>query len=226
MVCLLFYDRRCYMPFHDVACSHVLSVDTSVIYWVKNTDYGAQAVALDEQYEATEEEFRAWHEMLQAEGVKIVAPPMWMLVESGDSNEFGIVPSAYANSAIEHNLGIITWTLERTPPGLAVGAKPGLAEGDIWYWSSTQEAGLTDGSKYELLHVLSNDIGVLGVFADWPATVTFFANCMELGLRSADGDVADDSEEAATASDSSSGSSRALKVASRLASVGLRLIGF
>ena len=44
---------------------------------VQNTDFD-QAVALDGEYEATEEEFRAWHDLLKENGVKIVAPPMWM----------------------------------------------------------------------------------------------------------------------------------------------------
>lgn len=44
---------------------------------VQNTDFN-QAVALDDKYEATEEEFRAWHDLLKENGVKIVAPPMWM----------------------------------------------------------------------------------------------------------------------------------------------------
>ena len=43
-----------------------------VIYWVDNTDFGNQAVALDDQYEITEEEFQAWHKMLANAGVKIV----------------------------------------------------------------------------------------------------------------------------------------------------------
>ena len=43
-----------------------------VIYWVENTDFGDQAVALDDQYEITKEEFQAWHKMLADAGVKIV----------------------------------------------------------------------------------------------------------------------------------------------------------
>lgn len=35
-------------------------------------------------------------------------------------------------------------------------------------------------------NVLANNVGVLGVFSDWPATTTFFANCMGLSLRSSE----------------------------------------
>jgi glycerophosphoryl diester phosphodiesterase len=30
------------------------------------------------------------------------------------------------------------------------------------------------------LDVLAQGVGVMGVFADWPATVSFYANCMGL----------------------------------------------
>ena len=78
-------------------------------------------------------------------------------------------------SAKEHGLGIITWTLERTGPGLAG-----------WYWQSVTESVAAldpkevEGYRLALLHVLSQDVGVLGVFSDWPATTTFYANCMGL----------------------------------------------
>jgi glycerophosphoryl diester phosphodiesterase len=32
----------------------------------------------------------------------------------------------------------------------------------------------------EVLDVLGRDIGVKGVFSDWPGTVTYYANCMDL----------------------------------------------
>lgn len=135
-----------------------------VIYWVQNTDFADQAVALDDKYEATEEEFRAWHDLLKENGVKIVAPPMWMLVKHDPNSELRIAPSVYAESASEHGLDVITWTLESTGPGL---------EG--WYWQTLTEAvgelekTSVDGYKFALLHVLAQDISVLGVFSDWPA---------------------------------------------------------
>ena len=29
----------------------------------------------------------------------------------------------------------------------------------------------------QVLDVLARDVGVIGVFSDWPATTTFYANC-------------------------------------------------
>ena len=121
------------------------------------------------------------------------------MFQSDPDNELGMAPSAceelqffftllYMNlicylkllstdtaSAKEHGLDIITWTLERTGPGLAG-----------WYWQSVTESVAAldpkevEGYRLALLHVLSQDVGVLGVFSDWPATTTFYANCMGL----------------------------------------------
>jgi len=186
-----------------------------VLYWVKNTDFGGQAVALDEKYEATEEEYRAWHKLLKDNGVKIVAPPMWMLVKDDPNAELGMVPSAYADSAKEHGLQVLTWTLERTGPGL-----------DGWYWQSVTDSvenldpTQIDGHKFALLHVLSEEIGVLGVFSDWPATTTFYANCMGLGLRS-------ETEDDVTAVDArSSAAGRRLKAVGRLVNIAFKLVGY
>jgi len=37
-----------------------------------------------------------------------------------------------------------------------------------------------DGDLYKVLDVLAKDVGILGVFSDWAAPVTFYANCMGL----------------------------------------------
>ena len=37
-----------------------------------------------------------------------------------------------------------------------------------------------DGAVYQVLDVLAREVGVVGVFSDWPATVTFYANCIGL----------------------------------------------
>ena len=36
-----------------------------------------------------------------------------------------------------------------------------------------------DGDMMKMLDVLAQDVGVMGVFSDWPATVTYYANCMD-----------------------------------------------
>jgi glycerophosphoryl diester phosphodiesterase len=86
-----------------------------------------------------------------------------------------MVPSYYAYAAKERGLDIITWTLERAGPGLTG-----------FYWSTTDGVvDLSEGDRFTYLNVLQEEIGILGIFSDWPATSTFYANCMDLKLRDA-----------------------------------------
>jgi len=32
----------------------------------------------------------------------------------------------------------------------------------------------------EVLDVLAQDVGIIGIFSDWPATVSYYANCKGL----------------------------------------------
>ncbi|MEC9342962.1 MAG: glycerophosphodiester phosphodiesterase family protein [Pseudomonadota bacterium] len=146
-----------------------------VLYWIENEpEFGKQAVYLDDSY--AEEGWNptdpsTWaHQMdeLKDMGVNYIAPPLWVLVtlEEGE-----IVPSVYAEKAREAGIGIITWTLERSGP---------LASGGGWYYQSITDAIDSDGKVYELVDVLARDVGVKGIFSDWPATVTYYASCMDL----------------------------------------------
>lgn len=147
-----------------------------VLYWIENEpEFGAQAVYLDDSYD-TVEGFdpmnpATWeHSMadLKAMGVNYIAPPMWVLVTAANGK---IVPSAYAREAKAAGLEIITWTLERSGP---------LKDGGGWYYQSTTDLIDGDGRIYEMLDVLAQEVGVVGVFSDWPATVTYYANCVGL----------------------------------------------
>jgi len=83
-----------------------------------------------------------------------------------------IVPSAYAQNARAAGLDIITWTLERS--GI-------LADGNNGYYYQTIDSAIQrEGDMMTVLDVLAKDVGILGIFSDWPATVTYYANCMNL----------------------------------------------
>jgi glycerophosphoryl diester phosphodiesterase len=150
-------------------------------YWIENEpEFGAQAVYLDDRYEAEDDDeglidpmdpatFKPSMQELADMGVNYIAPPMWMLVTTNEAGE--IVPSAYAEEAEAAGLDIITWTLERSGP---------LASGGGWYFQSVEQAIDDDGDTYAMLDALAQDVGVVGVFSDWPATVTYYANCMGL----------------------------------------------
>ncbi|HEY7772576.1 MAG TPA: glycerophosphodiester phosphodiesterase family protein [Marinagarivorans sp.] len=142
-----------------------------VLYWVKNApSYGKQAVFLDGRYDDPSfEPSLADMERIKADGVNIIAPPIWMLLDTNSKGK--IVPSDYAKFAKAAGLDIITWTLERDGP---------LKNGGGWYHQSISDVINNDGDTFKVLDVLAKDVGVIGVFSDWPATVTYYANCMDL----------------------------------------------
>ncbi|AZQ82758.1 glycerophosphodiester phosphodiesterase [Colwellia sp. Arc7-635] len=145
-----------------------------VEYWIaNNAEFGKQAVFLDgrntdagfdPQNSAT---WTPSMEQLKSQGIEYIAPPLWMLVTL--NSEGKIIPSAYANAAKAAELNIIAWSLERS--GL-------LANGGGWYYQSITDAINNEADVLILLDVLAKDVGVVGVFSDWPATVTYYANCM------------------------------------------------
>jgi len=147
-----------------------------VIYWIQNEpEFGKQAIYLDGRYEqkgfnaAKPELLRPTMQELYAKGVRYIAPPIWVLLTTGSKGE--IIPSAYAKAANDAGLNIITWSLERDGP---------MNKGGAWYHQSIKSAIYSDGQIYEVLDVLAKQVGVKGVFSDWPATVTYYANCMGL----------------------------------------------
>lgn len=147
-----------------------------VKHWIASApEFGEQAVYLDGRYSdksfdpTRPETWKPGMEDLVRDGVKFLAPPMWFLVAL--DAEKRIVPSIYAKAAKKAGLKLITWTLERSGT---------LGAGGGWYFQSIKDATDNDGVAMELLDVLAKDVGIAGIFSDWPATVTYYANCMKL----------------------------------------------
>jgi glycerophosphoryl diester phosphodiesterase len=144
-----------------------------VKYWIDNTWYGRQAVYLDGVYDTsvTQAQMEEWVD----EGLRVLAPPMWMLLDVNSDGD--IVPSQYAINAKAAGLKLIAWTLERSGR---------LTDNGGWYFQSVNgdDGGMdvidNDGDVMTVLDVLAQDVGVIGVFSDWPATTTYYANCMNL----------------------------------------------
>jgi glycerophosphoryl diester phosphodiesterase len=142
-----------------------------VLYWIEaEPRFGRQAVYLDARVDVAGgyDEAVAGMQALADAGVRIVAPPLWALVTVEDG---AIVPSSYTDAAKEAGLDLITWTLERS--GF-------LNTGGGYYYQSVTSAIDNDGDMFTLLDVLAKDVGIRGIFSDWPATVTYYANCMGL----------------------------------------------
>jgi glycerophosphoryl diester phosphodiesterase len=142
-----------------------------ILYWVQNEPaFGRQAVYLDSASTVAELPSAADLAAYRAQGIRIVAPPIFALL-SADGNGT-IMPSQYARNAKAADLDIITWTLERS--GI-------LADGNNgFYYQSFDNAIQREGDMYRVLDVLAKQVGILGIFSDWPATVTFYANCAGL----------------------------------------------
>ncbi len=153
-----------------VPASHVFPQSFSyedITYWLKNSgDYGKQAVYLDETLETK----ARIDEMpkLRQDGLTYLAPAMPMLVKTENGK---IVPSDYATAAKQNGLKLISWSMERSGP---------LAGGGGWYYTNINDITKKDGDLLKLLDVLASDVGIVGLFSDWPATVTYYANCKGL----------------------------------------------
>ncbi|WP_317932600.1 glycerophosphodiester phosphodiesterase family protein [Halioxenophilus sp. WMMB6] len=159
-------------------------------YWIaKAPKFGKQAVFLDERYENglnpnDASTFQPSMQALAEAGVNIIAPPIPLLLRVTDDGD--IVPSVYAAKAREAGLKIITWTLERSD--LRRGSRTGSdAEGrpqTTFYYgfdiNPLAQAVNKDSDQYKVLDALAQKVGVIGVFSDWPATTTYYANCMNL----------------------------------------------
>ena len=86
-----------------------------------------------------------------------------------------IVPSDYAELARAAKLDIITWTIERSD--LRNGALQSNGR-PTFYYRTVADAVDKESDLYEALHVLAQEVKIQGIFSDWPATVTYYANCI------------------------------------------------
>jgi glycerophosphoryl diester phosphodiesterase len=149
-----------------------------ILYWIKyEPKFGEQAVYLDDANTPSELPTLAELQSYAAKGVKIVAPPMWVLLAVDENGQ--IVPSQYAMNAKDAGLDIITWTLERSGRIVEEVLPTKGTTSPSFYYQTTLDALSNDGDILVTLHALAK-IGILGIFSDWSATVTFYANCMGL----------------------------------------------
>lgn len=158
------------------------------LYWQKHEpEFAKKAIYLDDRDEpqtSTLENQVTAHDMvdhpeqlkpsmteLKAMGVNIIAPPIWALIRNTDGK---LAPSNYAQAAKKAGLEIVAWSFERSPP---------LHNGGGWYYQSVNgmlggnNLMQQDGDVFEVLEVLAKQVGVIGVFSDWAATTTYYANC-------------------------------------------------
>lgn len=177
------YARKLIRAYTDAGIAHgrvwPQSFDLDDIrLWIREfPDFGKQAVWLDGRNPAqmaqtppNSEEFAA----LKQAGLNIIAPSMPLLLATDEANH--IVPSDYAVRAKAAGLDMISWSSDRS--GRIV---EDVLNGDnAYYYQTTLDALSNDGDILVTIDVLAQDVGVIGVFSDWPATTSFYANCMDL----------------------------------------------
>ncbi|MEY4548147.1 MAG: hypothetical protein RL685_4342 [Pseudomonadota bacterium] len=149
-----------------------------VLYWLRSApELGKQAVYLDSIDPTstppvpglTLDQLRE----ARRQGVRIFAPPLPALLDVDARGK--IVPSRYARDIQRAGLQIITWTFERAD------LRRGAAEGGFYYYfDPTGRVVRKDSDMFLALDVLAKEVGIRGIFSDWPATVTYYANCMGL----------------------------------------------
>ena len=163
----------------DVPANHVYPQSfnlADVEYWIStNPEFAAQSVYLDGRDSNAgfdPNNAATWQPSmaeLATDGVKIIAPPIWMLLTI--DNDSNIVPSQYAIDAKAAGLNIIAWSLERSGP---------LNEGGGYYYQSISDVIDNDGDMFTVVDVLAQEVGVMGIFSDWPATVSYYASCNKM----------------------------------------------
>jgi glycerophosphoryl diester phosphodiesterase len=158
-----------------------------VLYWIKNTPYGKQAVFLvdydaakdnillfdttGKQLESREEQLNFFRELRKAK-VEIIAPPLPALLAVNGGR---VVPSQLAKDLKSMGFDIITWTFERSD------LRQGASQAGFYYdFDPTGAVIKKDSDMYKALDVLAKEVKILGIFSDWPATVSYFASCMGL----------------------------------------------
>jgi glycerophosphoryl diester phosphodiesterase len=134
-----------------------------VAYWIEHEpEFGARAVLLDGRALPFGTPRGGLLRRYKASGINLWAPPLFVLLDLDAAGR--IVPSRTARAARAAGLDLITWTLERSGN----------------YYRTIDAAITREGDVLEVVDVLARDVGVRGIFSDWPATVSFYAGCTGL----------------------------------------------
>jgi glycerophosphoryl diester phosphodiesterase len=142
-----------------------------ILYWLeREPDFGRQAVYLEDAESVGQLPTAAELQRLHAQGIRIWAPPLFALLALDGRGH--VVPSQSARDARAAGLELVAWSLERSGP-LGTGHNG-------WYYQTVDAALRQDSDVLVVLDVLARQAHVRAVFSDWPATTTFYANCMGL----------------------------------------------
>lgn len=75
----------------------------------------------------------------------------------------------YVAPPLWYLLNLIPWTLERSNP---------LSAPNISYLQGLEDVVDREGDIYKVIDALVRQVGVTGIFTDWPATLTYYESCI------------------------------------------------
>lgn len=155
----------------------------SILYWLTaEPEFGRQAIMLDgrslqQLNPQAPTSFSPSMEEIRAMGIKVIASPLWMLIHVNDQGE--LEASAYAEFAKAADLKLVAWSVERSD--MSQGSK-NRAGNLNWYYQfdhhPNHQVIFTEGDVFKVIDVLAKKVGVIGIFSDWPETVSYYANCL------------------------------------------------
>jgi glycerophosphoryl diester phosphodiesterase len=152
---------------------------TDVKLWIREFPrYGQQGVFLvDADNSGNPTVPRSELGNLRNQGLKVIAPAMPVLLTVDGNNN--MAPSVFAKEAKRVGLDIIAWTSERSGR-IVEDVLSADGKTATFYYSTVPSALSTDGDILTTIDALARRVGIIGLFSDWPATTTYYANCMGL----------------------------------------------
>src|SRR5262249_47980800 len=159
-----------------------------ILYWIQHTKYGKQAVFLvdydtdknniilfdttGKQLDPRQAHLNSFAQRPKGK-VQLIAPAMPALLRVDAVGH--ILPSQLATDLKGLGFDIITWTFERSD------LRQGASQAGFYFAFDPNGIAIKkDSDMYKALDVLAQQVKILGIFSDWPATVTYYANCMNL----------------------------------------------
>ena len=159
-----------------------------ILYCINHTPYGRQATFLVDYDDVAKQHPALRHQRPPARepgrtaGILPAAQASWSANRRpGDAGSARRapgtlpVPSQLAMDLKGMGYDIITWTFERAD------LRGGASTAGFYYDFDPAGAAIKkDSDMYKALDVLARQVGILGIFSDWPATVSYYASCMGL----------------------------------------------
>jgi glycerophosphoryl diester phosphodiesterase len=115
----------------------------------------------------------AYVDSLRRAGIETVAAPVSILLTLNEDGQLAATDFAIALRKV--GIAIVAWTLERS--GRIRDGRVEESASDF-YLGPMLPSFDNDGDIYRVIHALNVEVGVRAIFSDWPATVTYYANCV------------------------------------------------